>query len=52
VLVEVKLQLLVGHVDAQLLEAVLRKVFKPENVEDADVGDAALTLLGLFEKGL
>ena len=36
-LVEVPLQLLVGNVDAQLLEGIHVKVFKPEDVEDADL---------------
>ncbi len=33
ILIEVLLQLLVGEVDAQLLEAVLIKNFKPEDVQ-------------------
>lgn len=37
VLVEVKLDLLVGDVDAELLEGVLLEVFKTKNVQDADV---------------
>ena len=36
VLVEKMMQLLVGRVDTQLLERVVRKVLKPKNVEDAD----------------
>ena len=37
VLVEVILQLLVGHIDAKLLKAVVLKVLKAENVEDANL---------------
>lgn len=37
VLVEVKLDLLVGDVDAELLERVLLKVLKAEDVQYADV---------------
>lgn len=36
-LVEVKLDLLVGNVDAELLEGVLLEVFKTKYVQDADV---------------
>lgn len=36
-LVEVKLDLLVGNVDAELLERVLLEVFKTKYVQDADV---------------
>lgn len=36
-LVEVKLDLLVGDVDAKLLEGVLLEVFETKNVQDADV---------------
>lgn len=37
VLVEVKLNLLIGDVDAELLERVLLEVLKTEDVQDADV---------------
>lgn len=37
VLVEVKLDLFVGNVDAQLLEGVLLKVLKAKNIQDANV---------------
>ena len=37
VLVEVELDLLVGYVDAELLERVLFKVLKAKDVQDADV---------------
>lgn len=37
VLVEVKLDLLVGNVDAELLKRVLLEVFKTKYVQDADV---------------
>lgn len=37
VLVEVKLDLLVGDVDAELLERVLLEVLEAEHVQDADV---------------
>lgn len=37
VLVEVKLDLLVGDVDAKLLEGVLLEVLEAEDVQDADV---------------
>ncbi len=36
-LVEVKLDLLIGDVDAELLERVLLEVLKTEDVQDADV---------------
>ena len=36
-LVEVKLDLLVGDVDAQLLERVLLEVLKTKDVQNADV---------------
>lgn len=36
-LVEVKLDLLVGDVDAELLEGVLLEVLEAEDVQDADV---------------
>lgn len=42
-LVEVELDLLVGDVDAQLLERVPLEVLKAENIQDADV--QALVLL-------
>lgn len=42
-LVEVELDLLVGNVDAQLLERVPLEVLKAENIQDADV--QALVLL-------
>jgi len=45
VLVEVKLDLLVGDVDAELLEGVLLEVLEPEDVQDADV-QAVLLLSG------
>ncbi len=35
-LVEVELQLLVGYVDAELLEAVLLEVLEARDVEDSD----------------
>jgi len=44
VLVEVKLQVLVRIVDAQLLETVLREILKAEDVEDRNGGG----LLGAF----
>lgn len=37
VLVEVELDLLIGDVDAELLKRVPLKVFKAEDVQDADV---------------
>ena len=37
VLVEVKLDLLIGDVDAKLLEGVLLEVLEAEDVQDADV---------------
>lgn len=37
VLVEVKLDLLIGNVDAKLLEGVLLEVLEAEDVQDADV---------------
>lgn len=36
-LVEVKLDLFVGNVDAQLLERVLLKVLEAKNIQDANV---------------
>ena len=36
-LVEVKLQLLISHVDAELLKRVLAKVLEPENIQDPNV---------------
>lgn len=36
-LVEIELDLLVGNVDAQLLERVPLEVLEAENVQDADV---------------
>lgn len=48
VLVEVKLDLLVGDVDAELLERVFLEVLKAEDVQDADV--QALVLLSGSEK--
>lgn len=43
VLVKVILKLLVCHVDAELLEAVMLKVFEPENVENANLGEGCQT---------
>lgn len=37
VLVEVELDLLVGDVDAELLEGVLLEILKTKDVQDADV---------------
>lgn len=37
VLVKEALELLIGHVDAELLKAVLVKVLKAENVKDANL---------------
>lgn len=48
VLVEVKLDLFVGNVDAELLERVLLEVLKTEYVQDADV--QALVILSGGEK--
>lgn len=45
VLVEVKLDLLVGNVDAELLKGVLLEVFKTKDVQDADV-EALVILSG------
>ena len=47
-LVEVELDLLVGDVDAQLLERVLLEVLEAEDVQDADV--QAFVLLSGGEK--
>lgn len=47
-LVEVKLDLLIGDVDAELLERVLLEVLKTEDVQDADV--QALVILSGGEK--
>lgn len=37
VLIEVKLDLLIGYVDAELLKRVLLEVFKAKDVQDADI---------------
>lgn len=47
-LVEVKLDLLIGDVDAELLERVLLEVLKTEDVQDADV--QALVILSGDER--
>lgn len=49
VLVEVELDLLVGDVDAQLLEGVLLEVLETEDVQDADV-QALVVLSGRRRK--
>ena len=43
-LVEVVVHLLVGRVDAQLLQRVVRQVFEAEDVQDADGGVFAVDL--------
>lgn len=48
VLVKVKLDLLVGNVDAELLERVLLEVLETEDVQDADV--QALVILSGGQK--
>lgn len=50
-LVEVKLDLLVGNVDAELLEGVLLEILKTKDVQDADV-QASLILSGGAKKRL
>ena len=37
VFVEEMMELLVGSIDAQLLEAVAWEILKPENIENSDV---------------
>ncbi len=36
-LIEVKLKLLIGYIDAELLEGILPKVLKPENIQNSHV---------------
>ena len=45
------LKLLVGHVDAQLLERISIKVFKPEDVEDTNL-DPSLNVNRRHEKSV
>ena len=46
VLVEVKLDLLVGNVDAELLERILLEVLEAKDVQDANVQTLVLLLPG------